>query len=157
MNLDRQIQLLIDNAPAEEGPRAAIAQAVAPVLKTLASRMKHLEYFLIRGSDRGWLLTTLSHHALTEVEKRVIYAFPTARDARNFPGASEQDMVVESLPVTHILFQMFALDRVDSVVFMETPGNLVEGTEIRRADLQKLVQQQLQKWQRSRNIPPDLA
>lgn len=157
MNLDEQIQLLIDNAPSDESTRGAIAQAVAPVLKALASRMQHLDYFVVRGRDRGWLMTTLSNRAWPEVEKKVIYAFSSDRDARAFQGNSQRDILVESLPVTHILFQIFALDRADSVVFMETPGNLSKGTEIRRSDLQQLVQKQLQKFQRSRNIPPDLA
>jgi hypothetical protein len=157
LDLDRQIQDLIDNAPSEGGTQKAIAQAVAPVLKALASKMQYLEYGLIRGRDRGWLVTTLSNRTQPNLEKKVIYAFSTARDAQAFHRSDQGGFEVEFVPVIHILFQILALEEVDSVVFMETPGNFERGTEVRRVDLQELVARQLQEGARSRSLPPDLA
>ncbi|MBD2580387.1 hypothetical protein [Oscillatoria sp. FACHB-1406] len=157
MNLDDQVQLLLNNAPEDENVRNAMARAVGPVLKSLASRMQHLNYFVIRGTESGFLITTLSNRTLPQVEKRAIYAFSSEKDARAFPSSSHRDCTVESLPVTHILFQILALESVDSIIFLETSGQSDRGVEIRRRDLQQLVQQQLQKFQRARNIPPDLA
>ncbi|MDY7014857.1 MAG: hypothetical protein SVX43_14885 [Cyanobacteriota bacterium] len=157
LDIDRQIQDLVDRAPPNAGTQKAIARAVGPVLKGFASRMQHLNYFLIRGRERGWMVTALSNRTQPEIEKKVIYAFSTARDARGFSDDTKEKSKVESVPVTHILFQMLALQGVDSVVFMETPGNFERGTEIRRVDLQESIARQLQEKARSRGIPPDLA
>ena len=59
------------------------------------------------------------------------------------------------VPVTHILFQLMALEPVDSILFLEVPGMGDNGVEIRRDQLQQLIQQQLQ--QNQSQIPPDIA
>ncbi|MDY6783863.1 MAG: hypothetical protein SW833_15190 [Cyanobacteriota bacterium] len=157
LNLDRQIQDLVDGAPSDLGMQQAIVRAVAPVLKAVASKMQREEYFLVRGRDRGWLVTTLSNRTQPNLEKRAIYAFPTQGDARGFQKGDRGNLEVEAIPVTHILFQMLALREVDSVVFMDTPGNFERGTEIHRVNLQELVSRQLQEGARSRGVPPDIA
>jgi hypothetical protein len=161
MNLDQQIQVLIDNAP-QDGTTPKIIEAIAPVLKLLASQLQHLEYHILQTLDEGWVLTTLSNRAQPEVQKNVIYAFATLKDAADFQSVSDPQILAMPVPITHILFQMLALDAVTSIVFFDTPGNLTSGTEVRRDDLQNLISTQLQQRQpkpRSypSNLPPDIA
>ncbi|NEP09948.1 MAG: hypothetical protein F6K14_06945 [Symploca sp. SIO2C1] len=163
MDLEGQIKILIDNAPADE-ITPQIVEAIAPVLIQLAHQLQHEEYYILQTLDHGWLLTTLSNRAKPEVEKNVIYAFPTLKDAADFDSQSASDPQVMALPVpvTHILFQMLAIDNVNSLVFFDTPGNLASGTEVRRGDLQKLVQAQLKQAPPATqsypsNLPPDIA
>ncbi len=161
MDLEQQLQALIDNAP-KDGTTPKIVEAIAPALKLLASQLKQLEYYILQTLDEGWVLTTLSNRTQPNVQKNVIYAFSTLKDAADFQTVSDPQLVALPVPVTHILFQMLALDTVTSTVFFDTPGNLTAGTEVRRDDLQTLIQTQLQHSQfvpRSypSNLPPDIA
>jgi len=161
MDLEQQIQVLIDNAP-QDGTTPKVVEALAPVLKLLANQLRHLEYHILQTLDQDWVLTTLSNRAQPDVEKNVIYAFPTLKDAADFQSVSDPQIIALPVPVTHILFQMLAIDTVSSLVFFDTPGNLATGTEVRRDDLQNLIQTQLQQLQsvpRSdpSNLPPDIA
>ncbi|MGD2182035.1 hypothetical protein [Lusitaniella coriacea] len=162
MDIDQQLRLLIDNAP--DGAIAAVIQrGVAPVLRLLAGRMQHLEYFVLLGSSGAWVTTVLNNRDRPTIEKTVIYAFSTVEDAKTSQRFSDMTVVVEPIPITHILFQLFALDRVDSIIFLETPGNLLTGQEIQRTELQKLVNKQLEGIRQtlpknpSQKIPPNLA
>ncbi|MGK7877942.1 MAG: hypothetical protein AB4426_32930 [Xenococcaceae cyanobacterium] len=161
MDLDQQLRILIDEAPQYGVPSQVMEQAVTPVLKLFADQLQHLEYQVLQTLDRGWVLTTLSNRDQPKLQKKVIYAFPTLKDAANFQGTSDPQIMAMPVPVTHILFQMFALKQVDSIIFMETPGNLNTGTEVHRADLQNLIQKQLQKLGSPRSkpgkIPPNIA
>ncbi|MFB2973304.1 hypothetical protein ACE1CD_30440 [Aerosakkonema sp. BLCC-F183] len=162
MELDRQIQLLIDNAPQDTHTTQAM-QAIAPALKLLAQQLRHSQYYILQTFERDWVLTALSNRANPGVEKRVIYAFPTLQDATADRNSIEDPQVLAMpVPVTHILFQMLAMNTVDSTVFFETPGNLSSGTELRREDLQNLIQAHLQQNHTVRrnapgHIPPDIA
>ncbi|MBW4647390.1 MAG: hypothetical protein KME06_01620 [Kastovskya adunca ATA6-11-RM4] len=161
MDLDQQLQALIENAPSDGRTPEAIA-AIAPVLKLFASQLQHLEYYILQTLDEGWVLTTLSNRAQPDVEKNVLYAFPTLKDAADFQVEPDPQIVALPLPVTHILFQMFAMDIVNSTVFFETPGNLASGTEVNREDLQNLIHSQLQQMRsvpkaQPNPIPPDIA
>ena len=161
MDLEQQIQVLIDNAPLD-GVTPKAVEAIAPVLKFLASQLKHLEYQVFQTLDQGWVLTTLSNRAQPEVEKNVIYAFATLKDAADFQSVSHPQILATAVPVTHILFQMLAIDTVTSTVFFDTPGNLAAGIEVRRDDLQQLIQTQLQQIGSAprsypSNLPPDIA
>lgn len=161
MDLTEQIQALIDNAPAD-GTTPKMVEAIAPILTTLASQLHHSDYHILQTLDQGWVVTTLSNRAQPEVEKNVVYAFPTLKDAADFQSNWDPQIMAMPVPVTHILFQMLALDTVNSTVFFDTPGNLTAGTEVRREDLQRLVQTQLQHTQSAprsypSNLPPDIA
>ena len=81
--LDQQMQALIDNAP-QDGQTPLIMQAIAPVLKHFATRLQRSQYYILQSSDRSWLVTTLSNRSQPELEKNVIYAFPTLKDSHNF-------------------------------------------------------------------------
>jgi hypothetical protein len=162
MNLDQQIQLLIDNAP-QDGRTPKIIGAIAPALKYLAQQLKHSQYYICQTLNQDWILTVLSNRGNPALEKRVIYAFPTPDDAKNAPSSlPNPQALVLPVPVTHILFQMMAMETIDSIVFFETPGNASAGTEVKREDLQNLIQFQMQKNQSAprsqpQNLPPDIA
>lgn len=161
MDLDQQLQALIENAP-PDGRTPEVIATIAPVLKLFASQLQHLEYYILQTLDEGWVLTTLSNRVQPNVEKNVLYAFPTLKDAADFQVEPDPQIVALSLPVTHILFQMFAMDIVNSTVFFETPGNLATGTEVNRQDLQNLIHSQLQQMRsipkvKPGSIPPDIA
>ncbi|OKH18564.1 hypothetical protein NIES208_04965 [[Limnothrix rosea] IAM M-220] len=159
MNLEQQLQILVDQAPQDGVTPDVIAKAVNPVLKTFGTQLKHNDYFAYQSSQGNWLLTTLSNRRDPLLEKKVIYAFSTAEDATLFEDISgdrpDPDLTVQRIPVTHILFQLFALKQLDSIVFLETSGDLNAGTEVHRRDLQgaiqkKLIQYQKEKGQSSR-------
>lgn len=158
MNLDQQVQLLINDAP-QDGITPKVVAAIAPGLKLLAERLRHLQYYIVQSLEQEWVVTTLRSRDEVHDEKRVVYAFPILEDV----VASEIDpqLVAIPIPVTLILFQLIALETVDSIIFFETPGDTTNGIEIRREDMQRLVQLQLQQSSLSNtsfnNIPPDIA
>lgn len=161
MNLDRQLQALIDGAPQEEGTAIGVA-AIAPVLKALASQLKSLDYYIFQTLDQEWVMTTLSNRTQPDVEKNVVYAFATLKDASTLQSKPDPQLIAQKVPVIDLLFQLLALDLVDSIVFFDTPGNLASGIEVRRQDLQSLIQTQLQQSpslgrKNSRPLPPDIA
>jgi hypothetical protein len=156
MDLDKQIRELIEQAP-QDGVTPQGVAAIAPVLKLLASRMRQTDYYVLQTLDRDWVVTTLSNRQQPEVEKNVVYAFATLKDAIKFQRSLSKNIVGSQMPIVHILFQLLAMDTVDSLIAFDLPGNLVSGTEIRRQDLQNLIEIQLQQESRSRNIPPDIA
>lgn len=159
-NIEQQLQTLIENAPPDGVTPKVMKNAIAPILNLFAQRLNHPVYYILQTLDQGWVMTTLSNRNDPKTEKRVIYAFPTLEDAKLMQGGNpDPQIIATAVPVTHILFQMFALKVVDSTVFMETPGDLNTGKEVKRADLQKLVQIQLQKLGmiQDPNVPPNMA
>jgi len=157
MDLEAQIQLLIDNAP-RDGMTPHLVEAIAPALKAIAQKLRYSHYYILQNSEASWVLTTLSNRANPGLEKRVIYAFPTIQDVSLIsPAGLDPQMLAKIVPVTHILFQMVALEPVDSIVFLETPGQTTHTVEIRRTELEKLMQQQLQQQRSPKQIPPDIA
>lgn len=157
MDLQAQIQLLIDNAP-QDGVTPQLVTAIAPVLSTIAQKLRHSQYYILQNLEGSWVLTTLSNRANPQTEKRVIYAFPTLQDVPgNSSAGLDPQLIAAPIPVTHILFQLVAMEPVDSIVFFETPGITNNGVEIRRADLENLIQQQLQPNRKNSRVPPDIA
>jgi hypothetical protein len=162
MDSDKQIQLLINNAP-QDGVTPRVVAAIAPVLKLLAGQLRHSQYYILQSLDQSWVLTTLSNRTNPDVEKRVIYAFPTLQDISGVSAAElDPQVIAVPVPVTHILFQLVALETVDSIVFLETPGDLTTGIEVRREDLQNLIQVQLKQTPSApitspSQLPPDIA
>ncbi|MHC0065032.1 hypothetical protein ACWATR_19380 [Nostoc sp. UIC 10890] len=157
MDLEAQIQLLIDNAP-RDGITPNLIAAIAPVLRAIAQKLRYSQYYILQSSESSWVLTTLSNRANPGLEKRVIYAFPTIQDVSLIsPAGLDPQMLAKIVPVTHILFQLVALEPVDSIVFLETPGKTTHTVEIRRSELEKLMQQQLRQQRSPKQIPPDIA
>jgi hypothetical protein len=161
MNLDQQIQTLIDEAT-PDGTTPQIVAAIAPALKLLAAQLQHLEYYILQSRDGSWAVTTLSNRSQPNLEKRVIYAFPTANDASKAATSLAAGIVTVSMPVTYILFQMLALETIDSIIFFEIAGRLEAGSEVMRSQVQNLIGSYLQQYQSAAkskftNLPPDIA
>lgn len=157
MDLDTQVQTLIEEAP-KDGVMGDAVGAIAPTLKAIAGQLQHSEYYILQTLDQGWVMTTLSNRNEPDTRKNIVYAFPTLKDVATGPHSVKDPQVMAlPVPVIHIIFQMLALKPIDSVIFFETPGNLNQGVEVRRQDVQNLVQLQLQQAQGEPPIPPDLA
>lgn len=157
MDLEAQIQLLIDNAP-RDGITPNLIAAIAPALRAIAQKLRYSQYYILQNSESSWVLTTLSNRANPGLEKRVIYAFPTIQDVSLIsPAGLDPQMLAKIVPVTHILFQLVALEPVESIVFLETPGKTTHTVEVRRSELEKLMQQQLRQQRSPKQIPPDIA
>ena len=154
MELEQQLQILVDDATKHGISPLVVEKAIAPVLNLFARQLKHLEYYLLQNLDEQLVLFTISDREQVQSEQKVIYAFPTLQDAANFQGSKDPNIIATVLPVTHILFQLLALKPVDSIVFIEKPGNLNAGTQIERDKLQSLIQQQIQQLS---NMPSDIA
>jgi hypothetical protein len=154
MDIDKQIQELIDNAP-EDDLTAQGMKAIAPVLKVLASRFQHQKYFVWQNSESQWVLTTLAHQNKPNVTKQVVYAFASAADATSFYNASG---FPQAIPIISLLFQLIGMEIVDSLIIFERPGDIMSGTEVSRQDLQNSIYKQLQQlYPQQTNIPPDIA
>jgi hypothetical protein len=144
MDKDAQIRLLIDNAP-QDGITPQLIVAIAPVLDALALKLKYTQYYILQDMDEHWVLTTLSNRANPELSKRVIYAYPTLQDVTTNVGVgSDPQIVARLIPVIDVLFQLVALEPVDSIVFFETSGTTDNTFEVKRSHLQALIQQVLQ-------------
>lgn len=157
MDLEAQIQLLIDNAP-RDGMTPNLIAAIAPALRAIAQKLRHSQYYILQNSESSWVLTTLSNLTNPGLEKRVVYAFPTIQDVSLIsPAGLDPQMLAKIIPVTHILFQLVALEPVDSIVFLETPGKTTHTVEIRRTELEKLIQKHLRQQRSPKQIPPDIA
>jgi hypothetical protein len=157
MDLQAQIQLLLDNAP-QDGVTPQIVAAIAPALGAIAKKLRHPQYYILQHLEQGWVLTTLSNRANRDLEKRVIYAFPTLQDVPGSASAGlDPQIIAAPILVTHILFQLVALEPVDSIVFFETPGTTHNAVEVQRVELQKLIAEQLKQHRSGSQISPDIA
>ncbi|MDZ7959317.1 MAG: hypothetical protein RMY34_15780 [Aulosira sp. DedQUE10] len=157
MDLEAQIQLLIDNAP-HDGITPQLVTAIAPALKAIAHQLRHPQYYILQSVESEWVVTTLSNRTNPGLEKRVIYAFPTLKDATlTLSTGLDLQVIATEISVTHILFQLVALESVDSIVFFETPGMSTNAVEVQRSDLQNRIQQQLQQKRSPKQVPPDIA
>jgi hypothetical protein len=158
MDLDQQIQSLIDDAP-KDGSTPALVEAIAPVLKQFAERLRHSQYYIVQTVDQEWAITMFANNAQPDEEKTVVYAYPTLKDVSQAPYPMQDPLMMAlPVPVTHILFQMLAMDAVNSTIFFEVPGDTSVGTEIQREELTYLVQTHLQNQMAPQSsIPPDIA
>lgn len=156
MSLDEQIQQLIDEAP-QDGSTPQLVAAIAPVLRALATRLRHSHYYIVQTLNQDWAMTRLSNSSDPSQEKSILYAYPTLQDVALSPyPMQDPQLIALPIPSTHILFQMLALQQIDSAVFFETPGNVDIGIEVRREELDALIQMQLQQ-SRPSSVPHDIA
>lgn len=156
-DLEVQIQLLIDNAP-QDGVTPKLITTIAPVLRAIAQKLRHPQYYILQNLQESWILTTLSNKTNPELEKRVVYAFPRLQDLSLFSSAGlDPQVAAKPIPVIQILFQLVALEPVDSIVFFETPGTTTNANEVKRSQLQELIHQHLQQQRPHRQVPPDIA
>mgnify|MGYP001792885529 CR=1 FL=1 len=156
-DIDQQIQTLIDDAP-DDGITGQAVEAIGPTLQAIAAQLQHLQYYVLQTLDRGWVMTTLSSRNQPTVRKNVIYAYPTLKDVALGPHSIKDPQVIGvPMAVAHILFQMLSIKSFDSIIFVETPGSLKRNVEVRRADIQTLMQSQLREAQGASTLPPDIA
>lgn len=159
MNIDQQIQELIDDAP-QDGNTPALVTAIAPVLKSLASQLRHAQYYIVQTLDQDWALTTLQNQAQPGLERNVIYAFSNLKDVSDGPyPMHDPQMIALPIPVTHILFQMLAMEMIHSIIFFDSPGNIAAGTEIQREQISRLIETHLMQTQvlPESTLPPNIA
>ena len=143
MDLKNQLQALIDEAPPDgKTPQAMVV--IAPVLEQVAQQLSHPQYYILQNMERRWQLTTLQNQNQPKLEKTVVYAFAQLQDATR--SAGDQNLMALPMPVIQLLFQLLAMQPVDSLIFLDTPGDLNAGVEVLRQDLQQVVQLQLQQY-----------
>ncbi len=153
-DLDAQLQALVDNAP-QDGTTPQLVAAIAPALRRLASQLKHSQYYVVQLLDENWVVTVVASRTQADVDRHLIYAFPTLADVSiGSSFVKDPNMIALPVPTANILFQLAAMEGVDSVIFFEVPGQPLTGTEIRRVDLQMLIQEQLRQHS---ELPPDIA
>lgn len=153
MKLQKQLHILADEAPQYGIPSEIMQKAVIPVVGAFAQKLRHETYYILQNQAGDWLITTLSHRHHPELEKKVIYAFSRSQDA----AKSQNTAISVAIPVTHLLFQLFALGQIDSIIFMDKQGNLNDGIEISRAALQNSLQHQLKQVKNEFSAPSNLA
>lgn len=157
MNIKAQIQSLIDNAP-QDGITPQLVAAIAPVITKIAQKLRFSQYYILQNPQDDWVLTTLSNCTNPQFQKQVIYAYPTLQDVSTTSGVGlGPQMIAAPIGVIEILFQIVALEPVDSIIFFDTPGTTAKAVEIKRSQVQNMIKQSLQQNRRSPNIPPDIA
>lgn len=161
MDLEQQIQVLIDNA-SQYGIMPEEVKAIAPVLKDFARELGHFTYYILQSPDQRWLVTTLSNNSKPATQKQIIYAYSTFNDALSSSSTNSIEVVPKLLAVIDILLQLLAMETIDSLVFFDTEGNLVDGIEVSRKKFQARLQQYLQQYRfpaksQPNKLPPDIA
>lgn len=154
MKLKAQLQLLSRQAVNNGLEPVVMQTAVNPVLDAFSQQLKHLQYYILQNAGGDWLMTTLARRDNPQEEKTVIYAFATEKMAISWQNTSNSPLGILLIPVTHLLFQLFALEGVDSIIFIENSHHLHTGKEISRHELKTNIQKQLQKLA---PIPPHIA
>ena len=157
MDLDQQLENLIQEAPQYGVPAPVMQHGVIPVLKSYAQQLDHQEYYLRQTIDEDLLLTVLANTQNPQQEKTVIYAFPSVKDAANFQGSEDPQVVAQVFPVGQILFQMFTMKEVDSIIFIDRPNDLKQNKEIYCKVLQNAIQEQLKNLLTPNSIPNNIA
>jgi hypothetical protein len=146
-DLQQQIQTLIQDAP-NDGVTGPTVEAISPVLLAIAKQLKHQQYYILQTLNQNWVMTTVSNRRDPKTRKNTLYAFPTLKDAASDPMTAKDPQIMGiPIPVINILFQMLALKSLDSIIFFDKPGNLKQGTEIKKAEFQAMVQAHLQQSQ----------
>ncbi|MGB3291937.1 MAG: hypothetical protein WBB01_02975 [Phormidesmis sp.] len=155
MDIDQQLQELIEGAPPEADLRQAI-KTVSPVIQAIAQQLKHPEYYILQSVNRQWLQATVARVDHPTQPKHVVYAYPSLAAAANDKLAkSNPDLMALPIPVARLLFQLPAINSIDSLIFLaDDPKG--QAVEVRRADLKILFQSQLTQ-QIKPAVPPDIA
>lgn len=157
MNLQVQIQFLIDNAP-QDGITPQLVAAIAPALIQIAQKLRYPQYYILQNPSGDWVLTTLSNKSNPQLQKQVIYAYPTLQDVSTTSGVGfDPQMIAAPIGVIEILFQIVALQPVDSIIFFDTPGTTANAVEIPRSHVNSIIESSLQQNSRRSDVPPDIA
>ncbi len=140
MTIEAQVQTLIAESPPDLSNSGGM-QIVAAVLGQVALNLEHQEYFLLQNLQQQWQITTLQHRSQPELQKTVLYAYGYLADATR--EGQSADLIAVPIPVVQLLFQVFSVEQVDSLIFVDKPGNREQVRELKRKDLQATVQNAL--------------
>ena len=151
MKLDRQLEIIVNDAANYGVPAVVIERAIAPVLKLFAEQLQCLEYYILQNIEQDWVLTTIANPQVQQ-DKKVIYAFKSLKDAATFHGSS--NLMAMPIPIAQLLFRLFSLQQVDSIIFLEDSLNLNRGVEIERNHISILIREQIKQLN---NNPPHIA
>lgn len=153
MELEQQLAEIINNAADYGVSPMVIEKAITPVIKLFVTQLQHLEYYVLQNLAEDWVLTTIANPQLNQ-SKKVIYAFVSVRDAATFQGKINPDLIAMPITVAQLLFSLFSLQQVDSIIFLEDSQNLNRGIEIKRDHLTELIRQQIVQLSQT---PPNIA
>jgi len=142
MKLEQQLQEIANEAPEHGVPSEVVEKAIIPVLMSCAKQLQKLEYFVLQNLSGDWILTTLTNPLLNQ-EKKVIYAFISVQDAAKFQSQDDPDFIAVPITVIQLLFRLFSLQQVDSLIFLENSANLNQGQEIQREQLATSILSQI--------------
>jgi hypothetical protein len=142
MSIEQQIQALIDQAP-DDGQTPQLMRVLAPVFLQVATQLRYAIYYILQSPEGDWLITTLSNRNQPELEKQVVYCYGSEADAQMIqPGA-----IAIGMPIVQLLFQLAAIPEIDALVCFEETNRAESGIEIRRSDLQALMELQIRRVQ----------
>ncbi len=137
LNLEQQLQFLIHQAP-QDGQTPQAIKKIGPILQHLAASLEHLSYHIWQSPQGNWEVTTLQNRYTPTLEKKVIVAYGSPTQAQPVIPENSSNRVLAEMPVLDLLFQLLALDPIDSLVFVPTASDKPP-QEISRQELQALV------------------
>ena len=153
MDIEKQIQILIDDAPDQTTGQAIML--VAPLLKEIAEQLPQEIYYVVQSLGQGWVMTTLRGRQDPKATKTVVYAYSSLAAAAVGQADNPQMMALPH-PSTHLLFQLLSLKRVDSIIFMQDKGQ-GQGVEVPRTMLEQVMRAQLKQLAEQPEPPTDIA
>ena len=155
MNLDRQIQSLIEDAPDIES-QISVA-AIAPVLQELAATLPMTEYYICQSPAGEWEISTLRHRQQPNLEIQAIYAFAQIEDIAKVNRGELKSTSAAKIPIVELLFQMLAIPTLDRAIFFNNSQHLDRGQEISRSQLLSLIADRLESIDTIPSLPPDVC
>ena len=153
MDIEKQIQILIDDAPDQTTSQAILL--VAPLLKEIAEQLPQQLYYVVQSLGQGWVMTTLRGRQDPKATKTVVYAYPSLETAAVGQADNPQMMALPH-PSTHLLFQLLSLKQVDSIIFMQKKGK-GQGVEVPRTMLEQVMRAPLKQLAENQDSPTDIA
>ena len=153
MDIEKQIQILIDDAPDQTTSQAILL--VAPLLKEIAEQLPQQLYYVVQSLGQGWVMTTLRGRQDPKATKTVVYAYHSL-EAAAVGQADNPQMMALPHPSTHLLFQLLSLKQVDSIIFMQKKGK-GQGVEVPRTMLEQVMRAQLKQLAENQDSPTDIA
>lgn len=156
MNIEQQLQQLIEQAP-EYGIPTEDMQMLAPVFKSMAARLQCSQYYILQNLSQSWVITTLKHRTQTNLSKNVIYAYPSLEALKAATATLDPQVVAFPVPTIQILFQLLAMEPVDSIIFFDGIPTSNPGLkqEISRQSLRAAIGERIRSGRV--NLPPDIA
>jgi hypothetical protein len=154
MNIDQQIQQLIEQAP-QYGAMVEEIELVAPIFQVFANRLQHPQYYILQNLEQNWVFTTLQHRTQAELTKNVVYAYPSLEAVKTGVATLDPDIIALPVSVVQLLFQLLAMEPVDSIIFLDD-NQPNRGAEVSRQDLRQAIAEHVQ-WVQQRGVPTDIA